>query len=163
MKTAESFKNSCNSNNMEKSASLLHFTISSLWLVSFTSSISWSLWCNGQVAGHPCKKSWVRAQLMFIYFFSSLRGKLNWFYWIWRQLRALKTVAFHTTSSYICNGKECFFVSLYNFFIMTGSFSLWLQMVTCGVMDNWLDTHGRGRGYKPSSWSQIFLVALRES
>ena len=33
----------------------------------------------------------------------------------------------------------------------------------CGVMDKWLDIHARGHGFKPTSSSQIFLIALKKS
>ena len=53
------------------------------------------------MAGHPCIRSWVQAQLMFI-IFSGFKGKINWYYWIWRQLA--KQLHF----------KQHFFWSLFN-------------------------------------------------
>ena len=104
-------------------------------------------WLNTHARGRVFKPSSCS------YLFSSFKGKLNWFYWIWRQLRALKTL--QTTSSYAM-GKMSFLLHFTISYVSNWFLLPLLSAGHCGVMDKWLDTHARGRGFKPSSWSCIF-------
>ena len=87
------------------------------------------------------------------YFFSSFKGKVYWFYWLWRQLRALKTAAFQTTSPCAMEKSASLHFTISSLWLVSStpiiSWPLWCN-------DKWLNTNARDRGFEPSSCSYLF-------